>query len=60
MSVSLGEVVGQQAEIAVASIVALIIRRIRGPFPHTILRHAFVSRLPVSILMFVSMITVVL
>ena len=57
VSVSLAGAVGQQAGIAIASIVALfILRRVWLPFFQTMLRYAFASRVPVLIVMFVTMI----
>ena len=57
VSVSLRGVVGQQLGFGVASIVSLLIlRRVWVPFFQTILRYAFASRVPVLIVMFVTMI----
>ena len=57
VSVSLGGVVGQQLGFGVASIVSLLIlRRVWVPFFQTMLRYAFASRVPVLIVMFVTMI----
>ena len=57
VSVSLGGAVGQQLGFAVASIVALLIlRRVWVPFFQTMLSYAFASRVPVLIVMFVTMI----
>ncbi len=57
VSVSLGGVVAQQVGFAIASIVALVILRgVWVPFFQTMLRYAFASRVPVLIVMFVTMI----
>ncbi len=57
VSVSLGGAVGQQLGIAIGAIVALLIlRRVWAPFFQTMIRYAFASRVPVLIVMFVTMI----
>ena len=57
VGVSLGGVVGQQLGFGVAAVVALLIlRRVWVPFFQTMLRYAFASRLPVVIVMLVTMI----
>ncbi len=57
VSVSIGGAVGQQLGFTVASLVALLIlRSVWVPFFQTMLRYAFASRVPVLIVMFVTMI----
>ena len=57
VGVSLRGVVGQQLGFGVAAVVALLIlRRVWVPFFQTMLRYAFASRLPVVIVMLVTMI----